>query len=159
MQFENRQRIESRHRHIDRVAGRLFSIGRYWIETVKADPNSWFKLNLTDSKRPRLDTDGHAIRVLDQMRTIHIRPDVKTPDPRLLLRRRNPVVRQVRRLAIPLYRGAEIRRYQSTPSARGLGPPVKGNRLDAPVRGPGNPLESQRRMVEAAGIEPAVEFA
>jgi outer membrane protein assembly factor BamD (BamD/ComL family) len=66
--YEKLQKEFPRHRHIDRVAGRLFSIGRYWIETVKADPNSWFKLNLTDSKRPRLDTDGHAIRILDQMR-------------------------------------------------------------------------------------------
>jgi hypothetical protein len=45
----------------------LFSIGRYWIETVKAD-DSWFKINLTDAKKPRIDVDGHAIRVLDQIR-------------------------------------------------------------------------------------------
>jgi TolA-binding protein len=66
--YEKLQKEFPRHRHIDRVAARLFSVSRYWIETVKADPNSRFKLNLTDSKRPRLDTDGHAIRVLDQMR-------------------------------------------------------------------------------------------
>jgi outer membrane protein assembly factor BamD (BamD/ComL family) len=57
-----------RNRHIDRVASRLFSISRYWIETVKKDSNSIFKINLTDSKRPRVDVDGHAIRVLDQIR-------------------------------------------------------------------------------------------
>ncbi len=66
--YEKLQKEFPRNRHVDRVAARLFSISRYWIETVKADENSWFKINLTDPKRPRLDTDGHAIRVLDQIR-------------------------------------------------------------------------------------------
>ena len=65
--YEKLQKEFPRNRHVDRAAARMFAIGRYWIETVKAD-RSWFPLNLTDSKRPRLDVDGHAIRVLDQIR-------------------------------------------------------------------------------------------
>jgi outer membrane protein assembly factor BamD (BamD/ComL family) len=65
--YEKLQKEYPRNRHLDRVAARLFSISRYWIETVKADEGK-FKLNLTDRKRPRLDVDGHAIRVLDQIR-------------------------------------------------------------------------------------------
>jgi tetratricopeptide (TPR) repeat protein len=66
--YEKLQKEFPRNRHIDRVAARLFSISRYWIDTVKAGGNSWFIVNLTDPKRPRLDTDGHALRVLDQIR-------------------------------------------------------------------------------------------
>lgn len=65
--YEKLQKEFPRNRHVDNVAARQFAIGRYWIETVKAD-DSWFSFNLTDPKRPRLDTDGHAIRVLDQIR-------------------------------------------------------------------------------------------
>jgi len=57
-----------RNRHIDRVAARLFSISRYWIETEKAENSSWLPINLTDPTRPRLDIDGHAVRILDQIR-------------------------------------------------------------------------------------------
>ena len=46
----------------------MFSISRYWIDTVKSPQKSWSPLNLTDASRPRVDTDGHAIRVLDQIR-------------------------------------------------------------------------------------------
>lgn len=66
--FEKLQKEFPRNRHNDQVAARLFSISRYWIETVKADEGSWMPLNLTDASRPRLDADGHAIRVLDQIR-------------------------------------------------------------------------------------------
>lgn len=66
--YEKLQQEHPRNRHNDPVTARLFSISRYWIDTVKAGEGGWFTLNLTDSKRPRLDTDGHAIRVLDQIR-------------------------------------------------------------------------------------------
>jgi len=66
--YQKLQKEFPRNRHVDRVGARLFSISRYWIDTTKADGSSWFKLNLSDPKRPRLDTDGHAIRVLDQIR-------------------------------------------------------------------------------------------
>ncbi|TWU47215.1 Outer membrane protein assembly factor BamD [Rubripirellula tenax] len=66
--YEKLQKQYPRNRHNDRVAARLFSISRYWIDTVKADEGSWIPINFTDSSRPRLDTDGHAIRVLDQIR-------------------------------------------------------------------------------------------
>lgn len=64
--YQSLQKNFPRSRHNDRVAARLFSISRYWIDTEKSGQNRWF--NLTDAKRPRLDTDGHAIRVLDQIR-------------------------------------------------------------------------------------------
>lgn len=66
--YEKLQKEFPRHRHIDRVAARLFAISRYWIETAEADKDKWVTLNLTDPKRPRVDVDGHAIRVLDQIR-------------------------------------------------------------------------------------------
>lgn len=66
--YQKLQKEYPRNRHIDRVASRLFSISRYWIETVKASPSSTFRINLTDATRPRVDADGHAIRVLDQIR-------------------------------------------------------------------------------------------
>ena len=66
--YEKLQKEFPRNRHIDHVAARLFSISRYWIETAEADQDKWVPLNLTDPKKPRLDVDGHAIRVLDQIR-------------------------------------------------------------------------------------------
>ncbi|MCG8650626.1 MAG: hypothetical protein MI861_12390 [Pirellulales bacterium] len=66
--YQTLQKDFPRSRHNDRVAARLFSISRYWIDTVKASQDNWFPLNLTDPKKPRLDVDGHAIRVLDQIR-------------------------------------------------------------------------------------------
>ncbi|WP_144059964.1 tetratricopeptide repeat protein [Rhodopirellula sallentina] len=62
------QKDYPRNRHNDRVAARLFEISQYWIDTEKAKPNSWWSLNLFDPTRPRLDVDGHAVRVLDQIR-------------------------------------------------------------------------------------------
>ena len=66
--YEKLQKNFPRNRHIDRVAARLFSISRYWAQTAEADKDKWLPINLTDPKKPRLDTDGHAIRVLDQIR-------------------------------------------------------------------------------------------
>lgn len=66
--YQQLQKDYPRSRHTDRVASRLFTISRYWIDTEKANKDSWFKFNLTDPKRPRVDVDGHAIRVLDQIR-------------------------------------------------------------------------------------------
>ena len=66
--YQRLQKDFPRSRHNDRVAARLFAISRYWIDVAKARDGQWFTLNLTDAKRPRLDVDGHAIRVLDQIR-------------------------------------------------------------------------------------------
>lgn len=66
--YERLQKEFPRNRHIDKVAARLFSISRYWIDISKAEQSSWSPINLTDSKYPRLDAKGHAIRVLDQIR-------------------------------------------------------------------------------------------
>ncbi len=66
--YEKLQKDYPRNRHNDRVAARLFSISRYWIDAARAGDDNWFKLNLVDSKRPTYDAKGHAIRVLDQIR-------------------------------------------------------------------------------------------
>lgn len=66
--YQQLQKDYPRSRHTDRVASRLFSISGYWIETVKASDSKLPTLNLTDPKRPRTDVDGHAVRVLDQIR-------------------------------------------------------------------------------------------
>ena len=66
--YETLQSDFPRNRHIDKVAARLFSISQYWINVAKAEEGSWGSINLTDPTRPRLDTQGHAIRVLDQIR-------------------------------------------------------------------------------------------
>jgi outer membrane protein assembly factor BamD (BamD/ComL family) len=66
--FAQLQKAHPRNRHNDRVAARLFEISRYWIETEKAGDQSWMPLNFFDPTRPLYDTDGHAIRVLDNIR-------------------------------------------------------------------------------------------
>ncbi len=66
--YQKLQKDFPRNRHSDRVASRLFEITQYWIDTDKARPRGWWALNLFDPTRPRLDTEGHAIRVLDQIR-------------------------------------------------------------------------------------------
>lgn len=55
-------------RHNDRAAARMFSIAQYWIETEKAGGNGVAMVNFTDEKKPWFDADGHAVRVLDQIR-------------------------------------------------------------------------------------------
>ena len=65
--YQKLQKDYPRNRHNDRAAARLFAISRYWIQAEQAD-GAWYKVNLTDSSRPRVDSDGHAIRVLDQIR-------------------------------------------------------------------------------------------
>ncbi len=66
--YQKLQKDYPRNRHNDRVAARLFEISQYWIDTEKANARSWWSLNLFDPTRPRLDVDGHAVRVLDQIR-------------------------------------------------------------------------------------------
>ncbi|MFG0263785.1 MAG: tetratricopeptide repeat protein [Rhodopirellula sp. JB055] len=56
------------NRHVDQAAARAFAISQYWIDTERATEDDWFKFNLFDPSRPRLDTEGHAVRVLDQIR-------------------------------------------------------------------------------------------
>lgn len=62
------QKRHQRSRHHDRAAARLFEISQYWIETEKAGNNGWLPVNFFDPKRPFSDPDGHAIRVLDNIR-------------------------------------------------------------------------------------------
>ncbi|WP_231603021.1 tetratricopeptide repeat protein [Neorhodopirellula pilleata] len=66
--YQKLQKDYPRNRHSDRVASRLFSITQYWIDTEKAGGGGIMPINLFDPTRPRLDVDGHAIRVLDSIR-------------------------------------------------------------------------------------------
>lgn len=66
--FEKLQKEFPRNRHSDRAAARLFSISKYWIDISKAGSDSWYTVNLFDSTRPLRDADGHAVKVLDQIR-------------------------------------------------------------------------------------------
>lgn len=66
--YQKLQKDFPRNRHSDRIASRLFTITQYWIDTEKAGGGSWMPVNFFDSTRPRMDVDGHAIRVLDSIR-------------------------------------------------------------------------------------------
>jgi outer membrane protein assembly factor BamD (BamD/ComL family) len=66
--YQRLQKEYPRNRHLDKANARLFAVSRYWVDVAKTEAGKWFTLNLTDAKRPRLDVDGHAIRVLDQIR-------------------------------------------------------------------------------------------
>lgn len=66
--YQKLQKDYPRNRHSDRVASRLFSITQYWIDTEKAGGRGILPINLFDPTRPRMDVDGHAIRVLDSIR-------------------------------------------------------------------------------------------
>ena len=62
------QKDYPRNRHNDRITARIFSISQYWIDIEKATEGQMSLPNFVDSKRPRMDPDGHAIRLLDQLR-------------------------------------------------------------------------------------------
>ena len=66
--YEKLQKDFPRNRHNDRIAARQFAISRYWIEHASGGADAWYKINFTDATRPRMDIDGHAVRVLDQIR-------------------------------------------------------------------------------------------
>ncbi len=66
--YQTLQKQYPRNRHLDKVGARQFAISQYWVDVAKTQEGKWFTLNLTDPKRPRIDVDGHAIRVLDQIR-------------------------------------------------------------------------------------------
>ncbi|MCA9139645.1 MAG: tetratricopeptide repeat protein [Planctomycetales bacterium] len=66
--FETLQKKFPRNRHGDRAAARLFSISKYWIDVSKSGNDAWYTLNLFDSTRPLRDANGHAVKVLDQIR-------------------------------------------------------------------------------------------
>ncbi len=66
--YQKLQKDFPRNRHNDKVASRLFTISKYWIDASKAGGDSWYRFNLFDSKLPSYDARGNAIRVLDQIR-------------------------------------------------------------------------------------------
>ncbi|NQU22844.1 MAG: tetratricopeptide repeat protein [Candidatus Nealsonbacteria bacterium] len=52
-------------RHLDTVSKRLFSIAQYWEQVDKKDHHWPITPNLTDGKRPLLDTPGRAIKAYE----------------------------------------------------------------------------------------------
>ncbi|MEM9367059.1 MAG: tetratricopeptide repeat protein [Planctomycetota bacterium] len=66
--YQKLQKDHPKNRHSDQIGTRLFSITQYWIDTEKANETSWLRVNLFDETRPAFDADGHAVRVLDQIR-------------------------------------------------------------------------------------------
>ena len=66
--FETLQKDFPRNRHSDRAAARLFSISQFWIDVSKAGSDQWYTINFFDSTRPMRDAQGHAVKVLDQIR-------------------------------------------------------------------------------------------
>lgn len=55
-------------RYLDTIDQRRFSIARYWLDTNRKNPESWYAVNLLDPERPWRDTHGHALRVYDKIR-------------------------------------------------------------------------------------------
>ena len=66
--YQTLQKDFPRNRHSDRIAARLFSISKYWIDASRAGADEWYKINFFDDSRPAYDSQGEAIRVLDQIR-------------------------------------------------------------------------------------------
>ncbi|MEZ6106994.1 MAG: outer membrane protein assembly factor BamD [Pirellulaceae bacterium] len=55
-------------RHLDRIQTRRFAIAHYWLQLDELNPDNFLTYNLLDARRPRRDTDGHAMRILDKIR-------------------------------------------------------------------------------------------
>ena len=55
-------------RHLDTVMNRTFAIARYWDEQQQKAGTWPITPNLTDKKRPRFDTFGHAIEAYQRIR-------------------------------------------------------------------------------------------
>lgn len=66
--FEELLKKYPNSKHLDRVQPRRYRIAQYWLELDEADPQGFHEVNLTDPSRPRRDTFGHAVRVLDRVR-------------------------------------------------------------------------------------------
>ncbi len=53
-------------RHLDRVMQRLFSIAQYWLQLHRSNPRPVL-LPSFDRRRPMFDTEGHALKALEQI--------------------------------------------------------------------------------------------
>ncbi len=58
----------SNTRYMDRVMARRFSIATYWLAQEREDPSWPLTPNVTTRERPRFDTFGNGIKVLDSIR-------------------------------------------------------------------------------------------
>ncbi|MBW3597398.1 MAG: outer membrane protein assembly factor BamD [Planctomycetes bacterium] len=55
-------------RYLDAIDVRRFTLAQYWLEWERANPESFYELNVLDNKRPWRDTKGHALRLYDRIR-------------------------------------------------------------------------------------------
>lgn len=58
----------SRTRHLDIVDARRFAIAQYWLQLHERNPHWSITPNFTDGQRPRFDTFGNAVRLLEKIR-------------------------------------------------------------------------------------------
>lgn len=56
-------------KYIETIDVRRFAIAQYWLELDRTAPLPFYVVNWTNSTRPWYDTDGHAYRVFDRIRT------------------------------------------------------------------------------------------
>jgi len=55
-------------RHMDQISKHRFAIGQYWEKYHEYNPNWPTTPNVADNTRPMFDTQGHALRVYEQIR-------------------------------------------------------------------------------------------
>jgi TolA-binding protein len=66
--FVKLQQEHPRSRHSEHASQRLFAIGKYWIDAGIAREDEVVPVNFSDDSLPWMDSAGHGVRVLDQMR-------------------------------------------------------------------------------------------
>ena len=57
-----------RSRHLEKAVAREFAMGLYWFQMQDYKPQAMLQPNLTDKTRPRLDTLGTALKVMEKVR-------------------------------------------------------------------------------------------
>lgn len=56
-------------KYLEIIGVRRFSIAQFWLDTDETHPEPFYVFNVSDNSRPWYDTDGHAFRVFDRIRT------------------------------------------------------------------------------------------
>ena len=54
-------------RYLDFVQARRLAIAQFWLKSNRADPLSWYEVNLLDPMRPTYDWKGNAFRILKKI--------------------------------------------------------------------------------------------
>jgi outer membrane protein assembly factor BamD (BamD/ComL family) len=55
-------------RYVDVVQSRRFTIAKYWLDLNRESPDQFYTYRLNGKLRPRRNTAGHALRILDRIR-------------------------------------------------------------------------------------------